>query len=219
VWQNSGEAVAAVGTRTHKLQAAWIDPSAGRQSQTASVQEPGCFRRGWTASRIDLPAPDRPGTYQLDLTVDGSTTTTPITIAPPPSGADINDPRPALQLVGGNVLVPTVRPGGVVLARTTWRVRHQTLDNYLLSLEVVGRQGQVIGSSTIDPFDGDLETGRWLPGEQVELGLSALVSPTAAAGDYTVRVSVRYADGVLWKLAGPDNNDHDRFDLGSVSVG
>jgi hypothetical protein len=217
-WQDPGESVASVNPRTHALQATWIDSSARRITQSTSVQEPGCFRRGWNAAPFDLAAPDRPSTYQLELSADGKTTTAPITIAPPASGANVDDPRPALQLVGGNLLSPAIQPGGVVFARTTWRLRHATLDNYLLSLEVVGSQGQVIGSSTIDPFDGDFETGRWLPGETVEVGLSALIAPTAAPGDYTVRVSVRYADGVLWKLAGPDNNDHDRLDLGPVKA-
>jgi hypothetical protein len=123
-----------------------------------------------------------------------------------------------MQLVGGPILTPDVRTGDVVFAKLSWRLRHRTLDNYLLRLEVVDAQGQVIASSTIDPFNGALETSRWLAGEVVTIGESAILPKNLAPGSYTVRALVRYADGATWKMAGPDNNDHDSVGLGAITV-
>jgi hypothetical protein len=142
-----------------------------------------------------------------------------VTVVTPLAGPVPNDPRPTMQLVRAQVTSPTAEAGGVVIVRADWRLRHRTLDNYLLRLEVTNRQGQVVASSTIDPFDGALETGQWLPDETVRLGQSAILPRTLPSGSYTVRLLVRFADGAAWKMAGPDNNDHDSVDVGTVRVG
>ena len=123
-----------------------------------------------------------------------------------------------MQLVSARLSTPSARPGGVVFVDASWRLRHRTLDNYLLRTEIVDTKGQTVASGTVDPFDGALETARWLPGETVALSQSAILPRDLPAGSYTVRLLVRFADGATWRMAGPDNNDHDSIDIGTLRV-
>jgi hypothetical protein len=187
--------------------------------QSATVKEPSCLARGDTTTPVDLSAPSQSGRYDLTVNADGVTAATTVTVVSPPAGPAPNDPRPTMQLVRAQLRTRTTEAGGVVFVRADWRLQHRTLDNYLLRLEVVDHQGRVVASSTVDPFDGALETGQWLPDETVRLGQSAILPRTLPLGSYTVRLLVRFADGAVWKMAGPDNNDHDSVDVGTVRVG
>jgi hypothetical protein len=217
VWRNDGPSSDVRQRQTIGLHASWTGPSPSA-SDTASP-EPTCLTRGYTAIPFDVAAPARPGRYELDVAATGTSATASVDVVPQPGEPIPNDPRPALQLLEGTISTAFKRPGDVVFAHTTWRLRHRTLDNYLVRLDVADARGQVVASSTVDPFDGALETSRWLAGESVDLGLSAILPAGLGSGSYQVRTSVLYADGVTWKLAGPDDNDHESFPLGSITVG
>jgi hypothetical protein len=217
VWSNPGPAAAPVGASLVHIHASWLGGTATPPSDVA-VAAPGCLARGWNTVLFDVPSPNQPGRYQLSIDANGGTTQTTVTVTAPPFGPISNVPQPAMQAVDVPSVTSRVEPGGVAFAQIDWRLRHRTQDNYLLRLEIVDGRGQVVGSSTTDPFDGALETGRWLADEQVAVGLSAIVPRSVAPGMYTARVKVLYADGAQWKLAGPDGNDRDSIDIGTITV-
>lgn len=216
-WQNDGPPASLRSQSTIGIHYRW-EGDAGQMENDATVPQPTCLARGWTQQAVDLATPRRPGQYRLTVSSGSISSEATVTVVPASLDPIPDDPRPALQLLDGPVLTPVVGPGGVVDVRTTWRLRHRTQDNFLLRLEIADGRGQAVASSTVDPFDGALETGRWLADEKVTVGLCAILPNTATSGVYTARVLVRYADGAPWKMAGPDNNDHDSIDLGTVTV-
>jgi hypothetical protein len=217
IWPNAGPASNLDPRSSIGIHIAWVG-AASSLSHDITTQEPGCVTRGYTAIPFDVQAPTRPGRYTLSVDATGATGSSPIDVTTAPTDPIPNDPRPALQLLSGDLLRTSANAGDVVFVQTTWRLRHRTLDNYLLRLEVEDAAGHVVASSTIDPFDGALETSHWIEGESVRLGQSAILPAGLGPGSYSVRTLVRYADGAAWKLAGPDNNDHDSVVLGTVTV-
>ena len=216
-WANPGPAVRLAHPAALSVHATWQGQET-RSDQLATVSEPTVLARGDTTAPFDLAAPSRPGQYHLTVEAGGVSTHATVTVVQPPSGPVPNDPRPSMQLVGAHLSTPTVSPGGVVLALADWRLRHRTLDNYLLRLEVVDGKGQVVASGTIDPFDGAFETSRWLPGETITIGQSAILPRDLPPGDYSVRILNRFADGATWKMADPNNNDANYVVVGTVRV-
>ncbi len=216
-WPNPGPVVRLATPRTITVHTIW--QGAGTESpETVSVNAPTYLARGDTTVPFDLSAPATPGPFRLTVSAAGVSAIANVDVVDPPVGPVPNDPRPSMQLVAGHLVTSSARPGDVVFAEASWRLRHRTLDNYLLRIEVVDHRGQVVASGTIDPFDGALETARWLPGETIALSQSAILPRDLASGSYTVRLLVRFADGAAWKMAGPDNNDHDSIDVGTLRV-
>jgi hypothetical protein len=216
VWPNPGQAARLAQRSSIGVHVDWQGDSPLESDGSAAT--PACFARGDTAAPFDAAAPIHAGRYTVSATFNGVTASTSVDVVMPSTGPIPDNPSPAMQLVGGSIPKRDLKPGDVVFTQIMWRLRHRTLDNYLLRLEVVDGLGQVAASSTIDPFDGALETSRWLTGEIVTIGQSAILPSSLAPGTYTVRVLVRYADGATWKMAGPDNNDHDSVDLGKITV-
>ncbi|MGH2461840.1 MAG: hypothetical protein ACRDIY_23540 [Chloroflexota bacterium] len=215
-WSNP-DAVARVSQpKRLAVQVAWQGATAS--SDAAIIAEPKYLAQGDTTVPFDVSAPGSPGRYRLTVNADRVSASATIDVAEPPTGPVPNDPRPSMQLVSAQLATSSAEPGDVVFATATWRLRHRTLDNYLLRIEVVDAKGSVVASGTIDPFDGALETARWLPGESVALGQSAILPKSLPPGDYAVRLLVRFADGATWKMAGPDNNDHDSVSIGTLRV-
>lgn len=216
-WPNPSAAARLADPKTLTLSATWHGPD-GMTKQTTTLTQPSHLARGDTTVPFDLGAPRQPGQYQLTINAPGASAEATITVETPPTGPVPDNPSPSMQLTGARLVTPVVSQGGVVMAQATWRLRHRTVDNYLFRIEIANSQGNVVASGTIDPFSGAFETSRWLPGETVDVGQSAILPPNLPAGTYTVRILNRFADGATWKMAGPNNHDTDSVVIGKVQV-
>ena len=186
------------------------------QPQGARANSPSCLTAGGTTVPFLLTAPAQPGSYPLSVSLNGVTARQTIQVVAEDPGTK-ND-SPALQLQSATLPTTPLAPGNAVIVNATWRLRHPTGDNYLLGTEVVNAAGAVVAMGTLDPFTSEFPTSRWLTGETVTLTQTAILPRTLPPGPYQIRVLVRYADGVVWKLADPAGKDADQFTVGTISV-
>ncbi|HEX5414998.1 MAG TPA: hypothetical protein VFZ25_04975, partial [Chloroflexota bacterium] len=210
-WVNPGQPITIANPAPLAVTAQWPGSQASLVAAT-----PGCLTAGSTTVPLVFTAPGQPGSYPL--TVTAGTISARQTIQVVAANPGENNTSPALQLQRGAVPTAPVQPGDAVPVDATWRLRHPTGDNYLLSTEVINASGQVVAMGTLDPFLGEFPTSRWLAGETVTLTQTAILPRTLPAGTYQVKVLVRYADGVQWKLADPTGKDADAFGVGEIVV-
>ncbi len=215
-WANDRPAVRLAQPTTIHLQVSWQGPT--NQTTIAAVAVPLGLIQGETTAPFDVPAPTRTGTYDVTVTTptgSGQGSVTVVAAAPRPLA---DQTSPALHLVDAQIITPVVVSGGALFVQAQWRLRHSTEDEYLLRTELVDDNGHVVASGTVNPFDGQLSTRRWLAQETIDFGQSAIVPPDVASGSYQVRLLVKFADGADWKLADPAGNDASDVPIGEVQV-
>ncbi len=102
-----------------------------------------------------------------------------------------------MTLVAYRPTQQTLRPGEWLHVDLYWQVEQQAEQDLTLNLDLVDQNGQVVGSYTGPPVSSLYPATAWQPGELL-WGQHDLLFPTALQpGDYTLRASVRDAQGRL----------------------
>jgi hypothetical protein len=217
IWPNSAAPIRLTNPTSLAVRATW-KTSTSSQTQVVTVKQPEYLARGDNPVPFDLTTPSDPGQY--DLTIEAATTsaTSAVTVlGPTPEPAPYRT-IPTVRFVAATVPTPAVSPGGVVFVQADWRVLHPTMDNYLFQTEIVNSHGDVVTSSTVDPFNGGLETGHWLPEATVRMGQSVILPARLGPDTYIVRLRVRFADDRDARLADAEGNPQDSIDVGKIDV-
>jgi hypothetical protein len=100
-----------------------------------------------------------------------------------PVGAAFGD---AIELVGYDLQPPDarLRPGDEVAANLVWRALDSVDDDYMVTVQLLGPDGQVHGQKDAVPAGGDAPTSTWSPGEVLSDPYRFTVASDAPPGEY-----------------------------------
>jgi uncharacterized membrane protein len=95
-----------------------------------------------------------------------------------------------IELVGFSLNGEAFKPGHVAPIQVLWRAQRAPDKDYILRIQLMDAQGEVISEHSGQPTQADYPTSRWQPGEYL-LGQAQLVVPaTAEAGGHTIRLAL-----------------------------
>jgi len=161
---------------------------------------------------VVLPTPRTPGgEYDLLLTlldetgqIVGETKLGPVQINGRVRSFDL--PRVAIpigtvfgdkiELVGFNFRSPAsdIRPGGEVAVNLVWRALAPVEADYIVTVQLLGSDGQVYGQKDAVPAGGDASTSTWSPGEVLSDSYRLTLAPDASPGEYRLIVAMYLPD-------------------------
>ena len=176
---------------------------------------------------LAVPATLVPGRYRLDVSVYDATTLTPLgqpqaldwfTVGPPSAapqqkiGAQwINQ----IQLVGADLISPTLRAGETLNVRLVWSTAAPVEQDYTVFVHLIDADGKPIAQSDRAPENGVYPTSGWQVGEWVQDVYALAVPVTIPTGQYQLVVGLyRPETGERLLL----NNEKDAFRLRAVTV-
>jgi hypothetical protein len=215
-WENPNPVARLANPSQIQVSVNWTGPS--EQTDEVTAKEPTLLAQGDTTAPFDVTAPTRPGRYILTVSTPSVSSSADVDVETVQQPATLDTSHAAMQLRGARLVTPTVRNGQTLFVLAEWALRRRTIDNYLVEVDVLGQSNEVVASSTVDPFNGELETSRWLPFEVVGIDQSAIIPRELAPGQYDVRLLVRFADGAAWQIVNRDGVEVASVTIGKVTI-
>jgi hypothetical protein len=151
-----------------------LEPLVASTGQPAPGGHPGVV-----IGQVDVTTPARPPAVEaLNLAVRADV----------PMGDD-------LVLVGYSLDREEVTSGQTMLVTLGWQVRRQPQSDYVLHLELVAPDGQVVAQQSHAPGGEHYPTSRWAGGQIVRSQVLAHIPGRAASGQYAWRVTLFNSEG------------------------
>jgi len=98
-----------------------------------------------------------------------------------------------VELLGYNLPVRRVVPGGAVPLDLFWRSRRDSLEDYIVFTELIDGEGHILAAQESAPVDGRYPTTLWVKGEVVRDRRELVIAANAPGGEYRLVVGLYHA--------------------------
>jgi len=98
-----------------------------------------------------------------------------------------------LELLGYNLPALTAVPGGTIPVDLFWRSRGDSLEDYIIFMELVDGEGRILAAQESAPVDGGYPTMLWARGEIVRDQRELVIAANVPGGEYHLVVGLYHA--------------------------
>jgi hypothetical protein len=120
-----------------------------------------------------------------------------------------------LTLLGRDINIEAIRPGGVLPVTLYWRANAEMKINYTTFIQLLDQQERVVAQVDQYPLDGAAPTSTWLPSE-ILTDHYQLLLPDLPAGEYRLIVGL-YNAATGQRLPAEGGSDFVELDRISIS--